>query len=86
VLLTRAAGPSGKSDILAFASNSTFARVGAVDALTSPAFAQTILAKLREGSPAAGLPRYFQVLLRVKYKGGVPTETTYVLHRRLQQR
>ncbi len=84
VLITRAAGPSGNSDILAFASNSTFARVGAVDALTSPAFASTIVQKLREGSPA--VPRYFQLLLRVKYNGGVPTESTYVLHRRLHPR
>lgn len=81
VLVTRTAGPSGNSDILAFASNSTFARVGAVEAFTSPAFAGTMVANLRQGAPA--IPRYFQVLLRVRYKGGVPTETTYVLSRPL---
>lgn len=81
VLVTRTAGPSGNSDILAFASNSTFARAGAVEAFTSPAFAATIVANLRQN--ASALPRYFQVLLRVKYKSGVPTETTYVLSRRL---
>jgi hypothetical protein len=84
VLITRAAGPSGNSDILAFASNSTFARVGAVDAFTSPAFVKTIVPRLREGG-SSEVPRYFQLLLRVKYKGGVPTESSYVLHRRLQQ-
>ncbi len=84
VLITRAAGPSGNSDILAFASNSTFARVGAVDAFTSPAFAESVVAKMREG--ARTVPRYFQLLLRVKYKGGVPTESSYVLHRHLQKR
>ena len=84
VLVTRAAGPSGNSDILTFASNSTFARVGAVDAMTSPEFARMVVGKLRGTS--AAVPRYFQLLLRVKYKGGVPTETSYVLHRRLEKR
>lgn len=84
VLITRAAGPAGRSDILAFASNSTFARAGAVDAFTSPALARTLVGKLREGS--AAMPRYFQILLRVKYKGGVATESAYVLHRRLESR
>jgi hypothetical protein len=31
------------------------------------------------------IPQYFQVLLRVKYKGGVPTETSYLLHRELKE-
>jgi hypothetical protein len=84
VLVTRAAGPSGHSGILTFASNSTFARAGAVDALTSPEFTKSVVAKLRGAS--AAVPRYFQLLLRVKYKGGVPTETSYVLHRQLAGR
>jgi hypothetical protein len=29
-------------------------------------------------------PRSFQILLRVKYKGGVPTDSSYLLHRVLQ--
>ena len=32
------------------------------------------------------IPQYFQVLLKVKYKGGVPTETAYLLHRELRRR
>jgi hypothetical protein len=84
VLVTHAAGPAGNSDILTFASNSTFARLGAVSAFTDPAFARTLVSKLRASS--AGMPRYFQVLLRVRYKGGVPTETAHLLHRELRRR
>ncbi|MEI9975113.1 MAG: hypothetical protein WDO73_25500 [Ignavibacteriota bacterium] len=29
---------------------------------------------------AGQIPRYYQVLLRVKFKDSVPTETSYVLH------
>ena len=84
VLVTHAAGPNGNTDVMTFASNSTFGRVGAVDAFTDPAFARMLAAKLRGADSA--IPRYFQVLLRVKYKGGVPTETTYLLHRKLVRR
>ncbi len=84
VLVTHAAGPNGNTDVMTFASNSTFGRVGAVDAFTDPVFARMLTAKL-QGTDSA-IPRYFQVLLRVKYKGGVPTETTYLLHRKLVRR
>lgn len=77
VLVTRATGPSGGTDIFSIASNSTFGRLGAVAALTDPQLAKPIAAKMHP------IPRYFQLLLRVKYKGGVPTETAYLLHRPL---
>jgi hypothetical protein len=84
VLVTHAAGPAGNTDILIFASNSTFARAGAVDAFTEPDFARNLVEKMR--GPGKGIPRYYQVLLQVKYKGGVPTETSYILHRELLRR
>jgi len=84
VLVTHAPGPAGATDIEIFASNSTFGRMGAVDAFTDPVFARTLTARMRGAS--AHIPRYFQVLLTVSYKGGVPTETSYVLHRELQRR
>ncbi len=80
VLVTRATGPSGGTDIFSIASNSTFGRLGAVAALTDPQLAKPIVARMHP------LPRYFQLLLRVKYKGGVPTETAYLLHRALTGR
>ena len=83
VLITRTTGPEGNTTIQTFAGNSTFARFGAVKAFTDPVFVQTLVRTMRGSS--AHLPRYFQVLLRVKYKGGVPTETTYLLHRELRR-
>lgn len=80
VLVTRATGPSGGTDIFSIASNSTFGRLGAVAALTDPNSARPIVARMNP------VPRYFQLLLRVKYKGGVPTETAYLLHRPLASR
>ena len=84
VLVTHTAGPAGNTDIMTFASNSTFGRVGAVEAFTEPGFAHVLVPKLRGSSRE--IPRYFQVLLKVKYKGGVPTEVNYVLHRELRRR
>ncbi|HEY1496399.1 MAG TPA: hypothetical protein VGF49_17725 [Candidatus Solibacter sp.] len=84
VLITHAAGPVGNTDVVTFASNSTFGRMGAIDAFTDAAFAKMLVGKMRGAS--GHIPQYFQVLLRVKYKGGVPTETSYILHRELQRR
>jgi hypothetical protein len=84
VLITHTAGPVGTTDVMTFASNSTFGRVGAIDAFTDVGFAKTLVSKMRDAS--ARVPQYFQVLLKVKYKGGVPTETSYLLHRELRRR
>jgi hypothetical protein len=84
VLITHTAGPVGNTDVLTFASNSTFGRVGAIDGFTNVGFAKTLVEKMRDAS--GHIPRYFQVLLKVKYKGGVPTETSYLLHRELRRR
>lgn len=84
VLITHAAGPVGNTDVMTFAGNSTFGRAGAIDAFTDAGFAKTLVARMRAAS--GHLPQYFQVLLKVKYKGGVPTETAYLLHRELHRR
>jgi hypothetical protein len=84
VLITHAAGPVGNTDVMTFAGNSTFGRAGAIDAFTDAGFAKTLVARMRGAS--GHLPQYFQVLLKVKYKGGVPTETAYLLHRELHRR
>lgn len=84
VLVTRTAGPAGNTDVLTFASNSTFGRAGAVSALTDAAFAKTMAGRMRGAS--GHIPRYFQALLEVKYKGGVATDATFLLYRELQRR
>jgi hypothetical protein len=50
-------------------------------ALTDPSVAKMLVSKLRK--PDGALPRYFQVVLRVRSMDGVPTAITYMFHREL---
>jgi hypothetical protein len=61
--------------------NRTPARLAAVEWFTEPQYARTLVSKLKK--PDGTLPRYYQVVLRVKFMNGVPTETTYVTHKEL---
>ncbi len=79
VLVTHVPGPLGTSEIESFTSNRTPGRLAAVQWFTEPSHARTLASKLRNAS--GQIPRYYQVVLKVKFKGGVPTETSYVLHR-----
>jgi len=82
VLITHVPGPLGTSDVEAFTSNRTPGRLAAVEWLTEPNYARTLITKLRGNS--GKMPRYYQIVLKVKYKAGVPTETSYVLHHELR--
>jgi hypothetical protein len=75
-------GPLGSNDVESFTSNRSPGYVGAVQAFADPAFARTAIEKLKA---AAGgrMPRYYQVLLRVRFTDDVPTETAFVLAREL---
>ena len=79
VLVTHVPGPLGTSEIEVFTSNRTPGRIAAIEWFTNPAYARTLLGKMRK--PNGEIPRYFQVVLKVKFKAGVPTETSYVMHR-----
>jgi hypothetical protein len=81
-LITHAPGPDAQSDVETFTSTSAPAEVGAIQWYSSPERAAFIVSKLKR--PGGSLPRYYQLLLRVKYKGGIPTETCWVLHRELK--
>lgn len=79
VLVTHVPGPLGTSEIEAFTSNRTPGRLTAVEWFTEPGHARILADRLRMAD--GRIPRYFQVVLKVKYKAGVPTETSYVMHR-----
>jgi hypothetical protein len=81
-LVTHVPGPLRTSYIESFTSNRTPGRLAAVGWYTNPVYARTLAEKLRKKS--GEIPRYYQVVLKVKYKAGVPTETSYVLHHELQ--
>ena len=80
-LVTRLPGPLGSSEIESFTSNRSAGYVAAVQWFTDPRFASLLVANLKK--PSGYLPRYYQVLLKVRFKDDVPTETSYVLSREL---
>jgi hypothetical protein len=81
-LVSRMPGPLGSGDIQTFNSNHSPGVQGAVQWFTDPAFARQLTSKLRK--PGGHLPRYFQLVLKIKYRDAVPTEISYVTHRELQ--
>ena len=83
-LVTLTPGPLGKTAVLSFLRNRTWGRLGAIRSFTDPALARALVTKLRE--PSGEMPRSYQIVLRVEFRDGVPTNVCYVLHRELSQR
>jgi len=82
-LVTHLPGPLRNNDVESFTSSRSAGYVAAVQWFTDPALARVLVAKLKEAS-GGQMPRYYQVLLKVKFRDDVPTETTYVLSRELR--
>lgn len=82
-LITHLPGPLGSNDVESFTSNRSAGYVAATQAFADPKFAKMVVEKLKAGS-AGRMPRYYQVVLRVRFRDDVPTETTYVLGRELK--
>jgi hypothetical protein len=82
-LVTLSPGPGGKGRIMSFMSNDTFARQGSVQALTDPDFASLLIQRLK--GPGGTVPEFYQLMLKVKLKGGVTTEVIPLLHRELKK-
>jgi hypothetical protein len=74
-------GPLGRTKIESFTGNRAWGVIGAVQSLTDPAFARVIAQKLRE--PSGEIPPYYQVVIRIRYRDGTPTNASYVVHRTL---
>ena len=81
-LVTHAPGPLGSGDIESFSANHSPGTLAAVEWFTQPNLAKILVSRLRKAN--GEIPRYFQVVLDVKFKDGVPTEVSYVMHRELQ--
>jgi hypothetical protein len=80
-LISHTPGPLGNTDIESFTSNRTWGRQGAVQSFTDPALARIMVNKLRK--PSGEIPRYYQIVVKVKFTEGLPTDVAYVLHRDL---
>ncbi len=80
-LVSNLPGPVGSTSVRSFSSNKFWGITGAVQSFTDPAFARTLVEQLRNSSGT--LPRYYQVVLKVKYRDGVTTDVSHVMHREL---
>ena len=77
-LITLMPGPSGTGQILMIAGNASPDTLAAAEWLTEPRRAVELVNRLRR--KAGDLPQYFQVVLKVSFKQGIPVESSYVLH------
>lgn len=84
-LVTHALGPNGRGEVESFTSVRSAGYVGAVHFFTNPESAKLLVTKLKEQNGGV-MPHTYQVLLKIRFKDNVPTETSYVLSRILHQR
>jgi hypothetical protein len=74
-------GPMGQTTVVGFSGNHVWGVIGGVESLTDPAFARTLVGKLRASS--GRIPPYYQIVIRIRYRDGTPTSASYVAHRAL---
>jgi len=77
-------GLSQRGELLILGGNSSADTLAAAEWLTQPANARELVKRLR--LPSDTLPRYYQCVIRVQFRNGIPVESSYVFHRVLQAR
>ena len=82
-LVSRTPGPLGTGAVMAFNSNHSPGILGAVQWFTNPAFARELVLKMRK--PSGEIPKYVQLVLKVKYHDSVPTQISYITHREIRK-
>src|SRR4051812_33062382 len=80
-LISNLPGLYGNGSILYFEGNQIASVMGAVQAMTDPDLASQLVARLKR--PDGTLPRYYQVVLKVKAMDETPVDISYVEHREL---
>ncbi len=80
-LISRVPGLQGRGEILSLSGNQISSVMAGAQALTDPSVAKMLIDKMRNSS--GSIPRYFQVVLRVRSMDGVPTQISYLFHREL---
>ena len=80
-LISRVPGLYGNGEVLYLAGNRISSITGEVQAFTDAMFAKTLVSKMKK--PDGSLPRYYQVVLKVRSMDTMPIEVSYVLHREL---
>ncbi len=77
-LISLMAGPSGAGQLLTIAGNASPDTLAAAEWLTQPWRAKELVGRIRDRS--GEMPKYFQVVLKVSFKQGIPVESSYVFH------
>ncbi len=80
-LISRIPGISGVGELLIIAGNASPDTLASAEWLTQPWRARELVSHLRGAS--GQIPRYFQVVLKVVFKQGIPVESSYVFHHAL---
>jgi hypothetical protein len=80
-LISVVPGIRGKGEILSLSGNQISSVTAGAQALTDPSVAKMLVDRMK--TPSGAIPRYFQVVLRVRSMDGVPTRISYVFHREL---
>jgi len=84
-LISNLPGLYGNGSILYLEGNQVASVMGAVQALTDPDLAAQLVARLKApgGKLSGKLPRYYQVVLRVRAMDETPVDISYISHREL---
>lgn len=77
-VISRTPGISGKGDLLVIGGNGSPDTFAAAEWMTDAGHARELVQHLR--TPRGDIPRYFQVVLKVSFKQGIPVETAYLFH------
>jgi hypothetical protein len=77
-LITRTPGLSGRGELLVIAGNASSDTLAAAEWLTQPWRAKELVSHLR--SPSGEIPKYYQIVLKVAFKQGVPVQSSYAFH------
>jgi hypothetical protein len=80
-LISHTSGLYGNGEIISLSGNQVSSVMAAVQALTDPSLARTLVAKMKNASGA--VPRYYQLVLKVKSMDDMPVDISYVFHREL---
>lgn len=80
-LISHVPGLYGKGEILYLSGNRISGVMAAVQALTDPSLARTLVQKMKSAS--GSVPHYYQLVLQVKSMDDMPVDISYVFHREL---
>jgi len=80
-LISHVPGLYGTGEVLYLSGNRIASIMAGVQAFTDPGLARTLVAKMK--TTGGGVPRYYQIVIKVKAMDEMPVEITYVLHREL---